>query len=243
MNSDEPIVKRNISEVVLERLLLLMKSGEFKPGDQMPSERELMARFTVGRPAVREALQSLQQMGLILIRHGERAKILNLTQDGIINQIDFAARQLLATSEQNVEFLKEARQILESGIAKLAVERATPELIQQLAGNLATMRRKINNRNQFLKADQAFHLTLAQMTGNPILLATMRAVFKWLSQHYIELLGVSGLEDLTLHEHEDIYKKVIDKDTEGAAKMVADHILRANERYSKSHSTVAGTVS
>jgi len=241
MNSDEPIVKRNISEVVLERLLLLMKSGEFKPGDQMPSERELMTRFTVGRPAVREALQSLQQMGLILIRHGERAKILNLTQDGIINQIDFAARRLLATSEQNVEFLKEARQILESGIAKLAVARATPELIQQLADNLAAMRRNINKRNQFLKADQAFHLTLAQMTGNPILLATMRAVFKWLSQHYIELLGVSGLEDLTLHEHEDIYKKVIDKDTEGAAKMVADHILRANERYSKAHSKVAVT--
>jgi DNA-binding FadR family transcriptional regulator len=243
MDPNEPIVKRNISEVVLERLLLLMKSGEFKPGDQMPSERELMTRFTVGRPAVREALQSLQQMGLILIRHGERAKILNLTQDGIISQIDFAARQLLAASEQNVEFLKEARQIIESGIAKLAVERATPELVEQLAVNLAAMRRNINKRSQFLKADQAFHLTLAQMTGNPILLATMRAVFKWLSQHYIELLGVSGLEDLTLHEHEDIYKKVIDKDTEGAAKMVADHILRANERYSKSHSTVESTVS
>ena len=64
MDPNAPIRKRKLSDEVTERLLLLFESGEIKPGDEMPSERELMKRFRVGRPAVREALQSLERLGI-----------------------------------------------------------------------------------------------------------------------------------------------------------------------------------
>ena len=235
MRYDEPIKKRKLSDEVLERLLLLFESGEFKPHDEMPSERELMERFQVGRPAVREAMQSLERLGLIAIRHGERAKVLEPTGDGIFDQIDFAARQLLANSAENVEFLKEARQILEAGIAKLAVERAVPADIRTLEKHLRSMRENKDNRDEFVKADQQFHLALAKMTRNPILWTAMRAVFKWLKQYYVELLGVTGLEDLTLQEHESIFKSIVSRHSEAAAKHVSDHILRVNDLYPKLH--------
>jgi len=235
MRYDEPIKKRKLSDEVLERLLLLFESGEIKPHDEMPSERELMERFQVGRPAVREAMQSLERLGLILIRHGERAKVLEPTGDGIFDQIDFAARQLLAHSAENVEFLKEARQILETSIAKLAVERAIPADIRTLEKHLNAMRESRGNRKEFLKADQEFHLTLAKMTRNPILLTAMRAVFKWLTRHYSELLGVPGLEDLTLQEHEAIFKSLVSRNSDATAKHVSDHILRVNDLYPKLH--------
>ena len=79
MRDDEFIKKRKLSDQVLERLLSLFESGEISSNDEMPSERELMERFLVGRPAVREALQSLERLGLIMIRHGERAKVLEPT--------------------------------------------------------------------------------------------------------------------------------------------------------------------
>lgn len=233
MRNDAPIKKRKLSDEVLERLLSLFESGEIKPHDEMPSERELMERFRVGRPAVREALQSLERLGLITIRHGERAKVLEPTGDGIFEQIDFSARQLLAKPE-NVEFLKEARQILEAGITKLAVERSIPADIRILERHLNSMRQNKAHRKEFLEADQAFHLTIAKMTRNPILWTATRAVFTWLSQYYSELLGVTGLEDLTLQEHEAIYKSIVAKDADGAAKQISDHILRVNELYSKS---------
>lgn len=194
-----------------------------------------MERFQVGRPAVREALQSLERLGLIMIRHGERAIVLEPTGDGIFHQIDFAARQLLSSSAENVEFLKEARQILEAGIAKLAVERSTPADIRILEKHLDSMRENKDNRKKFLKADQEFHLALATMTRNPILVTTMRSVFKWLTQHYSELLGVGGLEDLTLQEHDAIFQSLVSKDPEAAAKHVSDHILRVNDLYPKPH--------
>lgn len=235
MKNETPIKKRKLSDEVLDRLLSLFESGEIKPHDVMPSEREIMERFEVGRPAVREALQSLERLGLIEIRHGERAKVLEPTGDWIFDQIDFSAQQLLANSAENVEFLKEARQILEAGIAKLAVERSIPADVKILEKHLNAMRKNKNNRKKFLKADQEFHLALAKMTRNPILWTTMQAVFKWLSSYYSELLGVHGLEDLTLQEHENIFESIVSKDSDSAAKHVSDHILRVNDLYPKLH--------
>ena len=235
MNRIAPIKRRKLSDEVLERLLQLFESGELRPDDEMPSERELMERFQVGRPAVREALQSLERMGLIMIRHGGRAKVIKPTEDGIFDQIDFSARQLLAISDQNVEFLQEARQVLETGIARLAVKKASPAEIDKLKEHLDSMRRNMDQPDKFLKADQEFHLTLARMTRNPILWTAMKAVFKWLSQHRADLLGVTGLEYLTVEEHEAILKNMIDRNPEGVVKEISDHIMRLNELYHNTH--------
>jgi len=235
MKSDGHIKKRKLSDEVMERLLSLFEFGELKPDDEMPSEHELMERFGVGRPAVREALQSLDRLGLIMIRHGERAKVLQPTGDGLFDQIDFSARQLLANSAENVEFLKEARQILEASIAKLAVERSTPADVNILEKHLDSMRQSKGNQKEFLEADQRFHLALAKMTRNPILWMAMRAVFKWLSQYHSELLTLPGLETLIIEEHTMIFKSVADNNPEAAAKTVSDHILRVNDLYPKPH--------
>jgi DNA-binding FadR family transcriptional regulator len=100
-----------------------------------------------------------------------------------------------------------------------------------LENHLVAMRQNMSRRKEFLEADQEFHLALARMTRNPILWTAMRAVFKWLSQYHAELLGVTGLEDLTLQEHEAIFESIRNKDPEAAAKQISDHILRVNDLY------------
>lgn len=71
----DPIPRRKLYQEVMDRLIEWIGSGEFAPGDQLPSERELMQRFQVGRPAIREAMQNLDRMGIIVISHGERARV------------------------------------------------------------------------------------------------------------------------------------------------------------------------
>src|SRR5687767_14417961 len=61
----EQIVRRKLSDEVFDRLERMITSGELQPGDEMPSERVLMERFGVGRPAIREAMQSLANKGLV----------------------------------------------------------------------------------------------------------------------------------------------------------------------------------
>ncbi|MGO7623889.1 GntR family transcriptional regulator, partial [Rhizobium ruizarguesonis] len=82
----EQIVRRKLSDEVFDRLERMITSGELQPGDEMPSERVLRERFGGGRPASREAMQSLANKGRVSISHGERAKVLRLTAKSIFRQ-------------------------------------------------------------------------------------------------------------------------------------------------------------
>jgi DNA-binding FadR family transcriptional regulator len=176
-------------------------------------------------------------MGLISIQHGEKAKVKKVTAEDILVQIESTTRHLLSSSVQNVEHLREARQVFEAGVVVLATQRASSNCVSKLQEKLENMRRSKGNRSEFVKADQSFHTTIAEISGNPILFAVSKAMFKWLSESHQDydrnLLGVPELEDLTLKEHGAIFERIINKDPNGAAKAISDHILRVNKVYSQ----------
>ncbi len=128
----EPIPRRKLSDEVFDRLERMISSGELTPGDDMPSERELMDRFKVGRPAIREAMQALERMGLVAISHGERAKVLELTAKSLFRQMDLTAKIMLAKSADTLEHLKSARIFFERGMAREAAQKASAEDIAAL---------------------------------------------------------------------------------------------------------------
>ncbi|MFO1050368.1 MAG: GntR family transcriptional regulator, partial [Geminicoccaceae bacterium] len=125
MIASEPIRRRKLSHEVLDRLLTRITRGELAAGDHLPSERDLMTLYGVGRPAVREALQALERMGFLTITHGERARIVAPTARTMIDQVALSARHLLSTSPTSLEHLKDARVFFETGMVRLAAERAT----------------------------------------------------------------------------------------------------------------------
>ncbi|MBZ9919413.1 GntR family transcriptional regulator, partial [Mesorhizobium sp. BR1-1-7] len=152
MNRSEPIVRRKLSDEVFARLKRLITSGELQPGDDMPSERELMERFEVGRPAIREAMQALSNMGLVAISHGERAKVLQLTAKSIIKQVDGAAKIILSSSRDTLEHLKTARIFFERGMVREAAEKATAEDVQRLRATVAEQRAARGDSEAFISA-------------------------------------------------------------------------------------------
>src|SRR6476661_8304947 len=118
--SPAPIVRRKLSDEVFDRLRQLIESGQLRAGDEMPSERELMERFGVGRPAIREAMQSLANMGLVSISHGERARVQEVTAQSIMRQVDLSAHIMLQRSSSSLEHLKAARLLFERGMVREA---------------------------------------------------------------------------------------------------------------------------
>ena len=93
-----PIVRRKLSDEVTDRLKAMITSGQLRPGEPLPSERELMERYQVGRPTIREALQTLSSLGLIVTVRGERSRVSQVTAQSIIRQMDNTVQLLFAAS-------------------------------------------------------------------------------------------------------------------------------------------------
>jgi DNA-binding FadR family transcriptional regulator len=140
VDGSEHIAKRKLSDEVFERLKRLIVQGEKTPGSLMPSERELMARFGVGRPVIREAMQQLASMGLVEINHGERARVLELTPYSLMRQVDQSARIMLSQSAESLEHLKSARIFFERGMVREAALKVTDEDLRSSASRWVKLR-------------------------------------------------------------------------------------------------------
>ena len=111
LSSGPPIHERKLSDDVRERLLSMIESGETRPGDVLPSERELMDQLGVGRPATREALQALERTGLIEIRHDERARVAEPSIGRMVDQVTQSMKHLLVHSPATLEHLNRANDL------------------------------------------------------------------------------------------------------------------------------------
>ena len=227
----EPITRQKLSDQVFDRLWEMIVSGELKPGDAIPSERRLMEKFAVGRPAVREALQALANKGVIRISHGERSRVNDLTATIALDQVEDVAKLLLSAEPSNLEHLKQIRKILEAGTVRIASEVCTADDVKKLRALVEQQKRQLKNPKAFIETDIAFHTAIAQASRNPMLQAITQAMLTWLFEYYKPLLHWSGRENTTLLEHEALVDHLEARDADSAAKMMRQHLDRSDPLY------------
>ena len=190
-----------------------------------------MAVYRVGRPAIREALQSLQQMGMISISHGERARVISVTADAVFEQLGHSARRLLCTSPETLAHLKQARLMFEQSMVRLAVVNANEDDVARLRSAWEKMAGTARGGDEFIRGDMAFHETIASISGNPLFAAISKAMLEWLAHFSIQTVHQPGTENLTLSEHRAILDRIAARDEAGAVRAMFDHLTRANELY------------
>ena len=227
--------RQKLSEEVRRQILDMIRSGTIAPGESLPSERELMERLGVGRPAIREAMQSLETIGLIEIRHGGRARVSEPSIGRMVEQIGETMKHLLANSPASLENLKEARATFERELARIAARKRSATDIERLTEILADQTLAIDDRPRFRALDGAFHREIANISGNPIFSALIDALFRWLADFHADLVSVPGLEQLTLAEHRLILTAITRSDAEEAGTAMGDHLMRANDLYRQSN--------
>lgn len=227
----DPIRKKKLSEEVRERLLSEIEGGRLPPGSTLPSERELMEAFGVGRPAIREAMQWLQSLGLIHVRHGERPKVAEPQLDLLAEQMALTMRHVLTYNTQVLSELKDSRVLIEVEMARAAASRRDGQQIAALRVILAAQTRMRRTPSEFLRHDAAFHGKIAEMSGNLLLASVVSAIFAWLERFHVEAVRSSGLEQLTLDEHAEIIDAIEGADPDRAADAMRRHLTRANALY------------
>lgn len=230
-DSDGKIVRMKLSDQVFDRLRELVASGELAPGDVVPSERVLMERFGVGRPAVREALQAMQSKGLITITHGGRSRVNALTAGIAFNQVDDIAKLLLSSEPANIDHLKQVRHILELGTVRIAAQKCRAKDADELGALIDAQRVHLGDAEAFMKSDIAFHTRLALITANPLIHSITEMMLTWLFEYHSSLLLWSGQEETTLGEHAAIVDFLRANDDVGAVRAMEDHLNRSNARF------------
>jgi GntR family transcriptional repressor for pyruvate dehydrogenase complex len=225
-----PIRRRKLYEEVADRLESLIHDGVYAPGDRLPSERDLMRQFGVGRPAVREALFALEKMGLVAVSSGERAQVTRPTPQIVVESLSGAARGLLAQPD-GARDLQNARRFFEIGLARHAAAHASAEDIERLRQALEANKDSIDSARDFERTDVAFHYVLATIPRNPIFAAIHEAMVEWLTEQRTISLRHPGQNRIAYRAHEQIYQAVAARDPDRAEKVMGGHLDQVAALY------------
>lgn len=165
-----------ISDVIMEEIETMILEGSLKPGQRLPSERELALRFEVSRPSLREALQKLVAKGLLSSRQGGGTYVSTSVGSAFADPL----MELFAAHPEAQFDLLEFRHALEGVIAYYAALRSTDadrQAIRQTYEELENYH-KTKEFEKEVEADLEFHLRIAEATHNMVLLHAMRALLE-----------------------------------------------------------------
>ena len=238
--SGDPITRPKLFQEVAKRIERQILNGQFKIGDHLPSERDLMTYYTVGRPAIREALFSLQKAGLIVINSGERARVTAPSTETILSELSITARYMLG-QPGGVRSFQQARLLFEVALARYAAQHASAANIKKLAAALDANEKAIGTASEFERTDVAFHYAIAEIPNNPIFLALHNALAAWLVEQRTTSLRSAGAERDAFFAHSRIFKLIKAGDPDGAAKAMEDHLEQVVVHYWREKDADAGT--
>lgn len=220
--------KKQFSDIVA-LLLEYFTSNEIHPGDRLPPERHMSEQFGISRAALREALKTLQLLGLINVRQGD-GYYLNKPKSMLLPAV---VEWSLLLGEARVSDIMEARQKIEVDIAELAAIRRGGEELDQLKSILSIMKENMNDKNEYVLQDVEFHLTLAKASRNNILfeiLSNIQTLLKaWIKS------TVDGMESLesSYNEHLAIFKAVEAGNKEEAIATMEKHMESVSVHLNK----------
>jgi DNA-binding FadR family transcriptional regulator len=225
-----PVERKKLSETVEEELELMIRQGEIAEGDALPSERELMAAFGVGRPSIRDALSALARKGLVKISSGERTRVTRPSADTIISELSGMSKDFLA-QPNGLQYFDQLRKFFESSLVRHAAEFATDEQLQELEKALELNSKSVKNNSQFKKTDIYFHRVIASIPGNPIFLAIHQALVDWVIAARPMKSNSEELNTRSYNDHVEIFNCIKNHDIEGADKKLTQHIEYVFEKY------------
>jgi GntR family transcriptional repressor for pyruvate dehydrogenase complex len=213
-------------EQIVAQIEASVVSGTLKPGDQLPPERELAESFGVSRTAVREAIKTLREKGLVEAFPGRGTFI---TNDTTQNMRESLARIARSAETEGLEHLVEVREILEPEIAARAAARSESADLIALRETVVAMEATLGNGDAFIEADLDFHLALAEASGNPIFLTLIDSIVALLREQRSRISFVPGGPEHGQFHHKRILAAVEAGDADGARQAMRDHMKQVRD--------------
>lgn len=221
--SISPVKRRKVHEDIAAQLEKLITSGALREGDSLPAERTLMEQFGVGRPAVREAMLTLERSGLLKLSSGERATVSRPTTAIVLDGLSASVRVAMAT-EEGMRNFQAARSLFEVALARNAAKHATPEQVEALRAALQRNKEAIGDPHEFERTDVAFHYEIARIAGNPLFAGMHEALVGWLTEQRTVSLRGPNVDRMAYKYHKLIFQAIEAGDPDRAETAIVEHL-------------------
>jgi DNA-binding FadR family transcriptional regulator len=214
-----------------ESLRAQILDGTLRPGDRLPIEPELSARYGVSRSTVREALRALSSQHLITTTRGVvgGSFVAHPQPEHIAGYLETGLSLMTLVEGISVDHLLEVRDMLEVPAAGLAAQRRVPELVAALHAAVATPRPAAMDR--LFPRNRSFHDVLLTMTGNPLLLAVTQPVFRVLNDRFLREAAPKRFWSRVDADHKDILAAVEQGDEDAARDAMRAHLQHLRTTY------------
>jgi len=216
---------KDSTENVITYVRDLIASGDLRPGDRLPAERELSTELGVSRPTIRAGLRALSAMGVVKSRHGSGTYI----PDGPPTLGSEPLRFLAALHGLPREEMYEARRVLEVSAAGLAAKRASAEHLASIAEEVASLFASIHDPQALLVHDIRFHRSVAAASGNRIIASLVEMVSALYYEHRRDT--AARATDRNLRDaadlHRGIYQAIRKHEIEQAESLMSRHLLHS----------------
>lgn len=225
LNTNFEIIRRNkVYEDVarqIERLIL----KKLRPGDKLPSERELAETLAVSRSSIRDAIRSLELMGMVEPRQGAGTIVREITASSIANPLANALKR----KEELMGELLDFRRILEPPLAARAATHASPEEMAEMQDILDRQEAKLRKGESTIAEDSEFHYAVAMASGNSVVLKVLDILMDLLRETRERSLQVEGRPQKSLTSHRRILTAIKRHDPEAAKTAMRRHIEDVEE--------------
>ncbi|HEU5419065.1 MAG TPA: FCD domain-containing protein [Streptosporangiaceae bacterium] len=230
-----PLTLRTAGERIAERFVTAIALGEFVPGQQLPSERELAAMLEVSRTTVREALQRLHAAGYVTTRRGRGGGTFVQTGQGA--ESDEMIRRTLLPAWTELSEVLDFRQLVEQQIARTAAERRTDEDIAAIRAAVSAYA-AAPDREASRLADGAVHHAIAQAAHNSRLTRLSARVRREVSFGFDAEPYSPEVRKRAIHQHPEMAEAVIAGDSETAARVAAQHFSLTEDSLRELHARI-----
>lgn len=208
-----PIKEKSVHQKIVDKITNYLIENDVPPGFRLPSEEKLMDQFDVSRSNIRQALQFLISIGVLVSIPGRGHFVTEEYQIPIKTK---NLQEFLLTDKSFFELL-EARELLEQQIALLAAERATNEDTEAMEA-AARKIKEVNSIDKQIDAASEVHLAIARATKNNVLVGLMEQLLPKIAQK---------AKDIQMPEEEDFkqHKLLVDKVKEGNGETLRQAIV------------------
>jgi len=215
----ETIRKNKVYEEVakqIERLVLT----KLHPGDKLPSERELAELLGVSRSSIRDAIRSLELVGLLEPRQGAGTVVREISTDVLVTPL----ASILAHKRQLVGELLEFRKMLEPALAARAAAHASSEKLSEMEEILCRQGQKLSRGELAIEEDSEFHYSIAKASGNSVVLRVLDILMDLLRETRARSLQRKGRPEKSIAGHRRILAAIKRRDASAAEAAMRQHL-------------------